>query len=151
MKPVISHPRMRMKAGLVFGFVVSLRKSSKSKSYRKRPHSAVKMSFPWKSAWNITNLCFQCPPLFAHRSRWSESVYFDGESFQRTRNSSTEGIEDPLSTNSLEEYQAILFTFRKDGSRLGLSGFAWSELWEIQHLKLSGTPLLVGHCSRNRI
>jgi len=33
------------KSDLVFGFVVSLRKSSKSRSYRKRPHLAVKMSF----------------------------------------------------------------------------------------------------------
>lgn len=139
------------KSDLVFGFVVSLRKSSKSRSYRKRPHLAVKMSFRWESAWNITILCFQCPPLFAHRSRWSESVYFEGESLQRTRNSSAEGVEDPLPTNCLEEYQAILFAFRKEGSRLALSGFAWSELWEIQHLKLSGTPLLVGHCSLNRI
>lgn len=119
------------KSDLVFGFVVSLRKSSRSRSHRKRPHLAVKMSFRWESAWNITILCFQCCPLFAHCSRWSESVYFEGESLQRTRSSSAEGVQDPLATNYLEEYQAIPFTFWKEGFRLALSGFAWSELWEI--------------------
>lgn len=140
-----------LKLGLVFGFVVGLQKSSKSRSFRRRPHLTVKMSFRWDSAWNIAILCFQCPPLFAHCSRWSESVCFEGESIQRRRNSSAEGTRDPLSTKCLEEYQAILFTFQKDDCRVALSGFASSEFWEIQQLKLSGTPLSVGHCSRNRI
>ena len=139
------------KLNLAFGFVVSLKKLSKSRSFRRRPHLTAEMSFCWDSAWNITFLCFQCRPLFAHCSRGSESVYFEGESIQRRRNSSAESTEDPLSTKYLEGYQAILFTFRKDNSRVALSGFASSEVWEIQQLKLSGTPLSVGHCSRNRI
>lgn len=103
-----------LKSGLVFGFLVRLQRASKSRRFRSRPSWAISYVFLFESTWNAANLCFECVPLFALRWPRSESVWSEGESFQRTRNDLAGDAESLLSTKNLERHQAILLPFRKD-------------------------------------